>query len=130
MRRSESRRPDRLPALDEAFVLADEQRGLRLQLEYAKAEQALRHWGVQSTVVVFGSARVLNAAQMAALEMRNRDAAAPTHATSPAASRDLPGRPGAAPALGPLVQRGTALFEDRLRARRRDASRPRDNGTT
>ena len=54
----------RLPALDEAFVLADEQRGLRLQLEYAKAEQALRHWGVQSTVVVFGSARVRSASQL------------------------------------------------------------------
>jgi predicted Rossmann-fold nucleotide-binding protein len=34
-------------------------RGVRLQLEYEKAEQRLRAWTVRSTVVVFGSARVL-----------------------------------------------------------------------
>ena len=33
-------------------------RGLRFQLEYAKAEEQLRAWGVRSTIVVFGSARV------------------------------------------------------------------------
>ena len=33
-------------------------RGVRFLLEYAKAEEALRTWGVRSTVVVFGSARV------------------------------------------------------------------------
>jgi uncharacterized protein (TIGR00730 family) len=48
----------RLPALDQDFLLADEQRGLRFLLEYAKAEQILRNWGVKSTIVVFGSARV------------------------------------------------------------------------
>lgn len=47
-----------LPALDQDFLLADEQRGLRFLLEYSKAEQALRRWGVKSTVVVFGSARI------------------------------------------------------------------------
>jgi uncharacterized protein (TIGR00730 family) len=34
-------------------------RGIRLQLEYAKAEERLRAWIVRSTIVVFGSARVL-----------------------------------------------------------------------
>ena len=34
-------------------------RGLRFQLEYAKAEELLRAWGIRSTVVVFGSARVM-----------------------------------------------------------------------
>ena len=34
-------------------------RGVRLQLEYEKAEERLRAWTVRSTVVVFGSARVL-----------------------------------------------------------------------
>lgn len=33
-------------------------RGVRFLMEYAKAEEALRAWGVRSTVVVFGSARV------------------------------------------------------------------------
>ncbi len=48
-----------LPALDEAFILGDSTRGVRFLLEYAKAEELLRAWGVRSTVVVFGSARVL-----------------------------------------------------------------------
>jgi uncharacterized protein (TIGR00730 family) len=48
----------RLAALDEAFMLGDSMRGVRFLLEYAKAEEHLRKWGVRSTVVVFGSARV------------------------------------------------------------------------
>jgi len=48
----------RLAALDQDFLLSDAMRGLRFQLEYAKAEEALRAWGVRSTIVVFGSARV------------------------------------------------------------------------
>jgi uncharacterized protein (TIGR00730 family) len=48
----------RLPALDQDFILGDSMRGVRFLLEYAKAEEALRAWGVRSTVVVFGSARV------------------------------------------------------------------------
>lgn len=49
----------RLPALDVEFLLGDSMRGVRLQLEYAKAEERLRAWTVRSTIVVFGSARVL-----------------------------------------------------------------------
>ena len=48
----------RLAALDQDFVLGDSMRGVRFQLEYEKAEQYLRKWGVASTVVLFGSARV------------------------------------------------------------------------
>src|SRR5262249_51247314 len=48
----------RLPALDQDFLLGDSMRGVRFQLEYAKAEEALRAWSVRSTIVVFGSARV------------------------------------------------------------------------
>jgi uncharacterized protein (TIGR00730 family) len=48
----------RLAALDEAFMLGDSMRGVRFLLEYAKAEEHLRKWGVRSTVVVFGSARI------------------------------------------------------------------------
>jgi uncharacterized protein (TIGR00730 family) len=49
----------RLPALDADFLLGDSMRGVRLQLEYAKAEERLRAWTVRSTIVVFGSAGVL-----------------------------------------------------------------------
>jgi uncharacterized protein (TIGR00730 family) len=48
----------RLPAADPDFVLGDSTRGIRFQLEYQKAEENLRNWGVESTIVVFGSARV------------------------------------------------------------------------
>ena len=47
----------RLAALDEDFILGDSTRGVRFLLEYAKAEEQLRKWGVISTIVVFGSAR-------------------------------------------------------------------------
>jgi len=48
----------RLAALDQDFLLGDSMRGVRFLLEFAKADEALRRWGVLSTVVVFGSARV------------------------------------------------------------------------
>ncbi len=47
-----------LPVEDTQFLLRDEMRGLRFALEYEKAELLLRDWGVRSTVIVFGSARV------------------------------------------------------------------------
>jgi len=47
----------RLAALDTDFLLGDSMRGVRLQLEYEKAEERLRGYGVRSTIVVFGSAR-------------------------------------------------------------------------
>jgi uncharacterized protein (TIGR00730 family) len=45
------------PAFDRDFLLGDSMRGVRFMLEYAKAEEHLRNWGVRSTLVVFGSAR-------------------------------------------------------------------------
>jgi hypothetical protein len=48
----------RIAALDTDFMLGDSMRGVRFQLEYAKAEEQLRAWGVRSTIVVFGSARI------------------------------------------------------------------------
>ncbi len=48
----------RLPALDQDFLLGDSTRGIRFQLEFQKAEEHLRAWGVATTVVVFGSARI------------------------------------------------------------------------
>jgi uncharacterized protein (TIGR00730 family) len=48
----------RLAALDQDFLLGDSTRGVRFMLEYAKAEEHLRTWGIRSTIVVFGSARI------------------------------------------------------------------------
>jgi len=42
---------------DPQFLLREEMRGTRFQLEYAKADLLLRDWGVRSTIIVFGSAR-------------------------------------------------------------------------
>jgi uncharacterized protein (TIGR00730 family) len=43
---------------DVAFLGLDETRGVRLQLDYQKAELALEKQGVQHTIVVFGSTRI------------------------------------------------------------------------
>lgn len=48
----------RLAAFDQDFLLSDSMRGVRFLLEFSKAEEALRAWGVVSTIVVFGSARI------------------------------------------------------------------------
>jgi len=43
---------------DGDFMLSDETRGVRLQIDYAKAEGLLQAHGVERTVVVFGSTRI------------------------------------------------------------------------
>ena len=48
----------RLAVEDTEFLLSDEMRALRFAMKYAKADQALRHKGIRSTVIVFGSARI------------------------------------------------------------------------
>jgi uncharacterized protein (TIGR00730 family) len=48
----------RLAALDQDFMLSPPMRGVRFLLEFAKVDEALAAWGVRSTIVVFGSARV------------------------------------------------------------------------
>ena len=47
-----------LPVEDTQFLLRDEMRSIRFALEYAKAELALRDWGIRSTIIVFGGARI------------------------------------------------------------------------
>ena len=37
----------RIAAMDQDFILSDSQRGLRFQLEYEKAEEVLRTWGIR-----------------------------------------------------------------------------------
>jgi uncharacterized protein (TIGR00730 family) len=48
----------RLASLDPDFIMGHSMRGVRFLLEFAKADEALRAWGVRSTIVVFGSARI------------------------------------------------------------------------
>jgi uncharacterized protein (TIGR00730 family) len=61
-----------LPVADTDFLLRDELRGIRFGLEYEKAELSLRDWGVRSTVVVFGSARMPSPEQAALLPAAQR----------------------------------------------------------
>jgi uncharacterized protein (TIGR00730 family) len=51
---------------DTEFLLRDEMRSIRFALEYAKPELALRDWGIRSTIIVFGGARVPSPEQAAA----------------------------------------------------------------
>lgn len=55
----ESNRPSsfKLAYTDQDFLLRDELRGLRFQLELQKPEITLQEQGIESTVVIFGSAR-------------------------------------------------------------------------
>ena len=48
----------RMAAMDQDFLLGESMRGVRFLMEYEKAEQAMKAWGVRSTIVVFGSARI------------------------------------------------------------------------
>jgi len=48
----------RLAAQDPDFLMGESMRAVRFQLEFSKVEEALKAWGVRSTIVVFGSARV------------------------------------------------------------------------
>ncbi|MBZ0218713.1 MAG: LOG family protein, partial [Fimbriimonadaceae bacterium] len=54
----------RLAFADSAFLEQDDQRAIRLQLEYLKPEQAMRRENVRSTIVVFGSARLQSDCQL------------------------------------------------------------------
>ena len=48
----------RLAYADDEFLTSDEVRGIRFQLEYAKTETRMRERGINSTVVLFGGARI------------------------------------------------------------------------
>ena len=51
----------RLAYADDEFLTSDDTRGVRFQLEYLKPEFSLRERGIQSTVVLFGGARLMAA---------------------------------------------------------------------
>jgi uncharacterized protein (TIGR00730 family) len=59
----------RLPVEDTEFLLRDEMRATRFALEYAKADLLLNDWGVRSTIIVFGSARVASPEMVEAAEV-------------------------------------------------------------
>lgn len=48
-----------LASLDPHFLLGDSTRGIRFFLEYEKPEERLQAWGIESTIVVIGSARAV-----------------------------------------------------------------------
>jgi len=54
----------RIASEDPDFLASDAARGLRLQMDYLKPELALRAHGVERTVVVFGSARICEPAEV------------------------------------------------------------------
>ena len=49
----------RLAFTDTEFLLREELRPVRMQLELLKAETVQREQGIESTIVIFGSARIL-----------------------------------------------------------------------
>jgi len=50
--------PHRYIKEDREFLYSDDARGIRLELDYLKAETKLKAYGIRHTIVVFGSARV------------------------------------------------------------------------
>jgi len=42
-----------------AFIASEEARGIRLQLDYLRVESKLQEYGIEETIVVFGSARTI-----------------------------------------------------------------------
>ena len=48
----------RLAFADDEYLTSDETRGIRFQLEYMKPETRMREAGINSTVVLFGGARI------------------------------------------------------------------------
>jgi uncharacterized protein (TIGR00730 family) len=61
---------------DAVFLESDEMRALRLALEFSKADLALTEKGIVSTVVVFGSSRILSPEQVEEVLSRANDPAA------------------------------------------------------
>ncbi len=61
---------------DTRFLASDDLRGVRLQLDYSKAEDLFERYGIQHTIVVFGSTRIREpAAAQRAVQMLQAQAA-------------------------------------------------------
>ena len=73
---------------DAEFMEAEDLRPVRLQLELMKAEDSLRRNHIDSTIVVFGSARILSA-EVAQAKLREATEIAARQPDDPAALREL-----------------------------------------
>jgi len=63
---------------DAAFLRRDEVRGARLEIDYFKPELLLRDYGIESTIVVFGSTRIVEEREaLRRLEKLRRDGVEP-----------------------------------------------------
>ena len=52
--------PNYIPAdQDSAFLRRDEVRGVRLEVDYLKPELLMREYGIEHTIVVYGSTRIV-----------------------------------------------------------------------
>jgi uncharacterized protein (TIGR00730 family) len=49
-----------IPEEDKLFLQSNDARGIRLQLDYLKAEVKMREQGIEHTIVVFGSTRIID----------------------------------------------------------------------
>jgi hypothetical protein len=99
---------------DVAFLLRDEMRATRIALEYAKADLLLRDWGIRSTIIVFGSARVPSPEQA---ECLLRDAAQVKDDAAVVRIRRQLGWYEAARSFGSLVSRQGGAFAPQHRWR-------------
>jgi uncharacterized protein (TIGR00730 family) len=106
----------KLAVEDTEFLLRDEMRSMRFAMEYAKPELLLRDWGVRSTVVVFGSARIPSPEQ-AELHVREAKGAEAVRKAK-ARARLVPWYEEARRFARIVSERGGALADDGL---------PRDN---
>lgn len=67
--------PSYVPAIEDVdFLDGADARGVRLQLDYLKPERLLKEQGVEHTIVVFGSTRIIEPAAAATKVEQLRDA--------------------------------------------------------
>lgn len=75
--------PSYIPAIEDVgFLNNDDARGVRLQLDYMKPEKLLLEQGIENTIVVFGSTRIVEPAAAEKKVRKLRDALALTSADS------------------------------------------------
>jgi len=75
--------PSYIPAIEDVgFLNSDDARGVRLQLDYMKPEKFLIEQGIENTVVVFGSTRIVEPAAAERKVRKLRDALALTSGDS------------------------------------------------
>ena len=104
-----------LPVEDTQFLLRDEMRAIRFALEYAKAELLLRDWGIRSTIIVFGGARIPSPEQAEAAAGGRGHAAREGDCRAAAAAVELLSRSRASSAASPRERGGAFAPKNRWR---------------